>query len=69
MSIHRIIADHKKSHGMTRFNAQTRNPVVLFGYLLVLGGFSINRFLLGQRALDILKLITIGGFCVWVLIA
>lgn len=68
MSIYRNIPDDKKSDFMTRFNAQARNPVVIFGFSLFLGYFGVDRFLLGQILLGILKLITIGGFGIWVLI-
>lgn len=68
MSIYRNIPDDKKSDFMTRFNAQARNPVVLFGFSLFLGYFGVDRFLLGQILLGILKLITIGGFGIWVLV-
>ena len=68
MSIYRHIPDDKKSDFMTRFNAQARNPVVLFGFSVFLGYFGIDRFLLGQIFLGILKLLTFGGFGVWVLV-
>lgn len=68
MSIYRNIPDDKKSDFMTRFNAQARNPVVIFGFSLFLGYFGVDRFLLGQVFLGILKLITIGGFGIWVLV-
>ena len=68
MSIYRNIPDDKKSDFMTRFNAQARNPVVIFGFSAFLRYFGIDRFLLGQVVLGILKLITFGGFGFWVLI-
>lgn len=68
MSIYRNIPDDKRSDFMTRFNAQARNPVVLFGFSVFLGYFGVDRFLLGQILLGILKLITFGGFGVWVLV-
>jgi TM2 domain-containing membrane protein YozV len=68
MSIYRTLPDEKKSDFMTRFNAQARNPVVIFGFSVFLGYFGIDRFLLGQVLLGILKLITFGGFGLWVLI-
>jgi TM2 domain-containing membrane protein YozV len=68
MSTYRNIADDKKSDFMTRFNAQARNPVVIFGFSIFLGYLGVDRFLLGQVLLGILKLITFGGFGIWVLI-
>jgi len=68
MSIYRQVPEEKKSDFMTRFNAQARNPVVMFGFSVFLGYFGIDRFLLGQIILGILKLITFGGFGIWVLV-
>ncbi len=68
MSIYRSIPEDKKSDFMTRFNAQARNPVVIFGFSIFLGYFGIDRFLVGQILLGILKLITAGGLGIWVLV-
>jgi hypothetical protein len=68
MSSFRNVPDQKKSDFMTRFNAQARNPVVIFGFSAFLGCFGVDRFLLGQIFLGFLKLITGGGFGVWWLI-
>ena len=68
LSIYRTVPDDKKSDFTTRFNAQARNPVVIFGLSAFLGYFGIDRFMLGQVLLGILKLITGGGFGLWYLI-
>lgn len=67
-SIYRSVPDDRKSDFMTRFNEQARNPVAIFGFSVFLGYFGIDRFLLGQIVLGILKLITFGGLGFWVLI-
>lgn len=68
LSIYRHVSDDRKSDFATRFNAQARNPVVIFGLSAFLGYFGIDRFMLGQVLLGILKLITGGGFGIWYLI-
>jgi TM2 domain-containing membrane protein YozV len=68
LSIYRTVPDDRKSDFANRFNAQARNPVVIFGLSAFLGCFGIDRFVLGQVLLGILKLITAGGFGVWYLI-
>lgn len=68
LSIYRNVPDDKKSDFANRFNAQARNPVVIFGLSAFLGCFGVDRFMLGQVLLGILKLITGGGFGLWYLI-
>ncbi|MFO7747815.1 MAG: TM2 domain-containing protein [Orrella sp.] len=68
MSTYRRVPDHQKSDFQNRFNAQAYNPVVIFGFSVFLGALGIDRFLLGQILLGILKLITAGGFGLWVII-
>ncbi|HEY7804089.1 MAG TPA: TM2 domain-containing protein [Orrella sp.] len=68
LSIYRQVPDNQKSDFANRFNAQARNPVVIFGLSAFLGYFGIDRFMLGQVLLGILKLITGGGFGVWYII-
>ncbi|PHR60448.1 MAG: hypothetical protein COA43_06965 [Robiginitomaculum sp.] len=45
-----------------------RNPVAMFGLNIFLGGLGIDRFVIGDIGLGILKLITMGGFGVWILV-
>lgn len=68
LSIYRKIPDTQKSDFTTRFNAQARNPVVIFGLSIFLGYFGIDRFMLGQVLLGILKLLTGGGFGIWYIV-
>ncbi|GAA3890604.1 hypothetical protein GCM10022381_35660 [Leifsonia kafniensis] len=65
---------------MTDYNTQTATPgyaaqpvsqksfVATWLLAMLLGGFGIDRFYLGKIGTGILKLITLGGFGIWVLI-
>jgi TM2 domain-containing membrane protein YozV len=44
---------------------ETQNPVELFGWNMWLGMFGIDRFLVGDVILGILKLVTLGGLGIW----
>lgn len=47
---------------------ETLNPVVIFGWNVWLGGLGIDRFLVGDILAGILKLLTLGGFGIWVIV-
>ena len=48
--------------------AETQNPVVLYGWNVWLGFLGIDRFLVGDVLAGFLKLITFGGLGIWVII-
>lgn len=50
------------------FQSESQNPVELFGLNIWLGCFGIDRFIVGDILLGILKLITFGGFGIWILV-
>lgn len=50
------------------FQTHAKNPVEVFGWNMWLGYFGIDRFILGDIIAGILKLITLGGFGIWVII-
>lgn len=68
LGIYALVSDAKKSEFANRFSLQAKNPVVIFGFGCFLGTLGVDRFLLGQTGLGILKLITFGGFGLWTLI-
>jgi len=47
---------------------ETQNPVELFGWNAWLGIFGIDRFIVGDVGLGLLKLLTLGGFGIWQII-
>lgn len=53
---------------ITAFQSGAKNPVLLFGFNIWLGGLGIDRFLVGDIVAGVLKLITLGGFGLWILI-
>lgn len=53
---------------ISAFQASEKNPVLLFGFNVWLGFLGIDRFLVGDILAGVLKLITFGGFGLWVLI-
>lgn len=50
---------------MAILQSQSQNPVELFGWNMWLGWLGIDRFIVGDILLGILKLITFGGFGIW----
>ncbi len=53
---------------ITVLQSETKNPVALYGWNIWLGWLGIDRFIVGDIVLGILKLITGGGFGIWVLV-
>ena len=68
LSIYGNVPDNKKQEFTTRFLGEVRNPTLIFGFSAFLGHFGVDRFLLGQVLFGIIKLLTVGGFGVWMLI-
>ena len=62
------IEEGKRNEFITKYNARAHNPTVVFGLSIYLGFFGVDRFVLGQTLLGILKLITLGGLNIWYLI-
>ncbi|WP_203291779.1 TM2 domain-containing protein [Maricaulis parjimensis] len=53
---------------ITAFQASEKNPVLVFGFSVWLGGLGIDRMLVGDVVAGILKLLTLGGFGIWQII-
>lgn len=57
-----------RSHFLPTFFARSTNPAITFGFSLWLGFFGIDRFVAGDWGKGILKLLTLGGLGVWVIV-
>lgn len=62
------IKEEKCNEFTTKYNARAHNPTVVFGLSVFLGIIGVDRFVLGQTLLGILKLITLGGLQIWYLV-
>lgn len=68
LSLFSSVPDEKKENFLIRFKEQAKNPTVVFGLDTFLGSFGIDRFVLGQPILGVIKLITFGGAGIWTII-
>ncbi|MGB0785939.1 MAG: TM2 domain-containing protein [Alphaproteobacteria bacterium] len=59
------IDETKRTDFITRYASQSQTPGLVFGFSVFLGGLGIDRFVLGQIGLGILKLFTLGGLGIW----
>ena len=68
ITIYDSIPENKKSDFMSTYLENEKNPVLAFGWNAFLGYLGADKFYLGSAVLGILKLITFGGFGIWVII-
>ncbi len=62
------LSDRDRHRFMEIIQKETLNPLVVFGWNVWLGGLGIDRFIVGDILLGALKLITLGGLGIWVII-
>ena len=68
MSIYASIPEDRRADFSAIFAEREKNQVLAFGCNAWLGGLGIDRFYVGQPILGVIKLLTLGGFGVWILI-
>ena len=60
--------DSERDRFISLVQNETQNPVVMYGWNAWLGFLGVDRFLVGDILAGFLKLITLGGFGIWVII-
>ncbi len=68
MEMASALDDDARSKFIYIIQTETQNPVALFGWNIWLGWLGIDRFIVGDILLGILKLITLGFGGIWVLV-
>ena len=68
LSIFATVPDDKKDRFIGNYSEQAKNPTIILGFNVWLGVLGVDRFVLGQPLLGVLKLITLGGFGIWNLV-
>ena len=55
----------ERSSFLTACDSEAKDPVTIFVISLFLGGLGIDRFVLGQTIIGIVKLLTLAGCGLW----
>ena len=50
------------------YSVELKDPLTIFLFSIFLGSFGVDRFILGDIGLGIIKLITLGGCGIWTII-
>ena len=68
LEIYQSVPEAQKEAFVTRFTELANNPTAIFGFSVYLGMFGVDRFLLGNVLLGLIKLLTAGGLGIWYLV-
>lgn len=68
LAIVNSLPQEKQMNFVTTFQQGEKNPVIALGLNTFLGTLGADRFYLGQTGWGILKLCTLGGFGIWVIV-
>lgn len=67
----KLVAGMKKESQeqfIQHYQLKAKNPVLVFGFSVFLGGLGVDRFIIGDTGLGIGKLLTAGGLGIWAII-
>jgi len=62
-----LTADRRENFDL-HFGARERDPAISLTFSLYFGLFGVDRFYIGNIVLGILKLITLGGLFIWIIV-
>ncbi len=62
------LTTEERHNFMNIIENELQNPVELFGWNVWLGWLGIDRFIVGDVFLGLLKLLTLGGFGIWLIV-
>ena len=62
------LPENRRDQFIVRYTSQCRAPGLVFGWSVFLGSLGVDRFVLGQIFLGVLKLITVGGLGIWAIV-
>jgi TM2 domain-containing membrane protein YozV len=68
MNILASVPQAQRASFVSSFVEVEKNPTVIFGFSVWLGGLGIDRFVVGDIFAGVLKLLTLGGFGIWALV-
>jgi hypothetical protein len=68
MSIYGSIPEARRPEFSQIFLEREKNPLLAFAWNVWLGWLGADRFYCGQTLLGVIKLLTFGGFGLWVMV-
>jgi len=62
------LIDMDESHWASISTLQFKDPTMMLIISIIIGSLGVDRFMLGDTTLGVLKLITCGGFGIWTIV-
>jgi len=66
--IRQILANADEAKSAAIMGTSWKNPTTLLIISILLGGYGVDRFMLGETGLGVAKLLTCGGCGIWAII-